>query len=44
METEQIHIKGKSLTIPTPAEMIRTKGWKIISRNAIRDVIDFAKV
>jgi len=42
LETEQIHIEGKSLTIPTIPEMIRTKGWMIISRNANRDYIDFA--
>jgi hypothetical protein len=42
LETEQIDIKGKSLTIPTLPEMIRTKGWMIISRNATRDYIDFA--
>jgi hypothetical protein len=42
LETEQIHIKGISLTIPTIPEMIRTKGWMIISRNATRDYIDFA--
>jgi hypothetical protein len=42
LETEQIHIKDKSLTIPTIPEMIRTKGWMIISRNATRDYIDFA--
>lgn len=42
LETERIHIKGKSLTIPTLPEMIRTKGWMIISRNATRDYIDFA--
>jgi hypothetical protein len=44
LETEQIHIKGKSLTIPTLPEMIRTKGWMIISRNATRDYIDFAAI
>ena len=42
LETEQIHITGKSLTTPTVPEMIRTKGWMIISRNATRDYIDFA--
>jgi hypothetical protein len=42
LETEQIHIAGKSLTIPTLPEMIRTKGWMIVSRNATRDYIDFA--
>jgi len=44
LETEQIHIKGKSLIIPTLPEMIRTKGWMIISRNATRDYIDFAAI
>ena len=44
LETEQIHIKGKSLTIPTLPEMIRTKGWMIISRNSTRDYIDFAAI
>ena len=42
LETEQIQIEGKVLTIPTLPEMIRTKGWMIISRNATRDYIDFA--
>lgn len=42
LETEQIDIAGKVLTTPTLAEMIRTKGWMIISRNATRDYIDFA--
>ncbi len=42
LETEQIRIKGKSLTMPTLPEMIRTKGWMIVSRNATRDYIDFA--
>jgi hypothetical protein len=42
LETEQIHINGKSLTTPTLPEMIRTKGWMIVSRNATRDYIDFA--
>jgi len=42
LETEQINIAGKSLTTPTLPEMIRTKGWMIVSRNATRDYIDFA--
>ena len=42
LETEQINITGKSLTTPTLPEMIRTKGWMIVSRNATRDYIDFA--
>jgi len=42
LETETIDIGGKSITIPTIPEMLRTKGWMIISRNATRDYIDFA--
>jgi hypothetical protein len=42
LETEQINITGKSLTTPTLPELIRTKGWMIVSRNATRDYIDFA--
>jgi hypothetical protein len=42
LETEEVHISGKSLTIPTLSEMIRTKGWMIVSRNATRDYIDFS--
>jgi len=42
LETQQIQITGKSLTTPTLPEMIRTKGWMIVSRNATRDYIDFA--
>jgi len=42
LETQQIHITGKSLTTPTLPEMIRIKGWMIVSRNATRDYIDFA--
>lgn len=42
LETEQIDIAGKSLTVPTLPEMVRTKGWMIISRNATRDYIDFS--
>jgi len=42
LETEQIRITGKSLTIPTLPELIRIKGWMIVSRNATRDYIDFA--
>ena len=42
LETEIINIAGKSITLPTIAEMVRTKGWMIVSRNATRDYIDFA--
>jgi len=42
LETETVNICGRKLTVPTLPEMLRTKGWMIISRNAARDYIDFA--
>ncbi len=42
LETETVSIRGKQLTVPTLPEMLRTKGWMIVSRNAARDYIDFA--
>ncbi len=43
LETEQVDIGGgKSVTLPTMAEMLRTKAWMIISRNAARDFVDVA--
>lgn len=29
------------ITIPTLAEMVRIKGWLVVTRNAVRDYIDF---
>lgn len=42
LETEVIEIAGQHLTLPTLPEMLRTKAWMVISRNATRDFIDFA--
>jgi len=43
LETEPFQIKGgKVVTVPTLEEMLRTKAWMIVSRNATRDFIDFA--
>jgi hypothetical protein len=43
LETQQVEIaSGKSVILPTVAEMLRTKAWMIVSRNATRDFIDFA--
>jgi hypothetical protein len=43
LETQQVEIAGgKRVTVPTVAEMLRTKAWMIVSRNATRDFIDFA--
>lgn len=41
LETTGIDYKGQKLTVPTPAEILRIKGFLIISRNATRDYIDF---
>lgn len=41
LETETIDIHGRTITLPTIPEMIRTKAWMIVSRNATRDYIDF---
>lgn len=41
LETETIDVHGKKITLPTIPEMARTKAWMIISRNTIRDYIDF---
>lgn len=42
LETESIERDGKELIIPTLPEMLRTKAWMVISRNATRDFIDVA--
>jgi hypothetical protein len=42
LETETIKIRGKQLIVPTLPEMLRTKAWMIVNRNAARDYIDFA--
>lgn len=41
METVQITCFGKTVTAPTPAEMLRLKGILILRRNATRDYLDF---
>lgn len=42
LETESIERDGKTLILPTLPEMLRTKAWMVISRNATRDFIDVA--
>jgi len=44
LETESVEFSGKTLTIPTKAEMLRIKAWLIVTRNATRDYIDFAAI
>lgn len=42
LETEKKQIGDRTVTVPTLPEMIRIKVWMIISRNALRDYVDFA--
>ena len=42
LETTTVMTQGGAIVVPTPAEMLRVKGWLIVSRNATRDFIDFA--
>ena len=42
LETEILALSGRSITVPTIPEMLRTKGWMIVSRNATRDYVDFS--
>ncbi len=32
------------ITVPTVAEMLRIKGWLVVTRNAVRDYLDFCAV
>lgn len=41
LETEMVAIGDRSIIVPTIPEMLRTKGWMIVSRNAARDYVDF---
>ncbi|MDX2300171.1 MAG: hypothetical protein NW204_10645 [Xanthomonadaceae bacterium] len=41
LETTQVECCGQSITVPTPAEMLRIKGVLILKRNATRDYLDF---
>jgi hypothetical protein len=42
LETQQIDVGGRVLTVPTLEEMLRIKGVLILKRNATRDYLDFA--
>ena len=41
LETRITEYKGQKLIVPTESEILRIKGFLIISRNATRDYIDF---
>jgi hypothetical protein len=40
LDTVVIDTKSGPITVPTPEEMLRIKGWLVIHRNATRDYID----
>ncbi len=42
LETTRMNVKGASMTLPTPAEIVRIKGLLIVKRNATRDYLDFS--
>ena len=42
LETTTLQHRDATLTIPTPAEILRIKGVLILKRNATRDYLDFA--
>jgi len=42
LETTQLVIDGKKITVPTESEILRIKGILILKRNATRDYLDFA--
>ncbi|MBV5327459.1 MAG: hypothetical protein JZU65_07455 [Chlorobium sp.] len=42
LETTQVVVDGKKITVPTESEILRIKGILILKRNATRDYLDFA--
>jgi hypothetical protein len=42
LETQEIHVDGRTLRLPTPAEMLRIKAVLVLRRNATRDYVDLA--
>ena len=42
LEVETVEVQGKSLRVPTLAEIARIKAWLCLMRGATRDYIDFA--
>lgn len=41
LQTTRLEYFGKSITVPTPAEILRIKAVLILKRNATRDYLDF---
>lgn len=44
LETTQVTVGRAELRVPTPAEILRIKGWMILQRNATRDFLDVAAI
>lgn len=42
LETMAVQVQGRTVTLPTPAEVLRIKAVLILKRNATRDYLDFA--
>jgi len=42
LETKKVKLEGNEILVPTPEEMLRVKGWLVLTRNALRDYIDTA--
>ena len=42
LETTEVTVNGLPITVPTPGEILRIKGFLILRRNATRDYVDFA--
>ncbi len=42
LESTQVEVRGKSLVVPTLAEILRIKAWLALSRNQTRDYLDIA--
>ena len=42
LETTEVTVNGRPITVPTPAEILRIKGFLILRRNTTRDYVDFA--
>ena len=42
LETTAASVGGRTITIPTEAELLRIKGFLLLRRNATRDYVDFA--
>lgn len=42
LETTEVDVRGKSLVVPTAAEILRIKAWLALSRNQTRDYLDIA--